>query len=112
MTYEEKQTELEKNRILLLGTLDYHLEFYIGSMVFDQWDPAAEFFLQEKQKTEKDYKELRLEMLQMRLHKLLSRLRDRTDLNFERYIKKLTSYDLNIFKELRGEVASIIQREK
>jgi hypothetical protein len=112
MTDEEKQIELEKNRTLLLGTLDYHLEYYIGSMVFDQWDPAAEFYLQEKQKTEEDCKELRLEMLQMRLHKLLCRLRNRADVNFGPYIKKQTGYDIDIFEELRGNIASIVSRGK
>jgi hypothetical protein len=112
MTDDEKQIELEKNRILLLGTLDYHLEYYIGSMVFDQWDPAAEFYLQEKQKTENDYQESRLEMLQVRLHKLTSRLRDRTDLNFEGYIKKQTGYTIDIFEELRNDVASIVSKGK
>jgi hypothetical protein len=81
-------------------------------MVFDQRDPAADFYLQEKQETEKDYKELRLEMLQKRLGKLLSRLRNRTDLNFEYYIKEQTGYDIDIFEELRRDVATIVSKRK
>lgn len=112
MTDGEKQTELEKNRILLLATLDYHLEHYIGSMVFDQWDPATDFYLQEKKETEKDYQEFRLEMLQQRLGKFVRRLRDRTDLNFEGYIKEHTGYEIDIFKELRRDVATIVSKRK
>jgi hypothetical protein len=112
MTDEEKQAELEKNRTLLLATLDYHLEYYVGSMVFDQWDPAVNSYLQEKQEAEKDYREFRLEMLQKRLNKLLIRLSARTDLNFESYIKEQTGYDIDIFEKLRSDVASIVSQGK
>lgn len=110
MSNEEKQPELDKNRTLLFATIDYHLKYYIGSMVFDEWDPAADYYLQEKQKTEKDYQEFRLEMLQQRLGKFVKRLRDLADLNFESYIKQVTGYEIDIFEELRQDVATIVSK--
>lgn len=112
MTDEEKQAELEKHRTLLFAILDYHLQYYTGSMVFDQWDPAAGYYLQEKQQTEKDYQEFRLDILQERLNKFLKRLRDRVDLNFESYIKEQTGYEIDIFGELRHRVAAIVSKGK
>jgi len=112
MTDEQKQTALEKNRTLLLATLDYHLEFYTGSMVFDEWDPAADYYLQEKQETEKDFLESRLEMLQQRLGLFVKRLRDRTDLKFESYIKAQTGFKIDIFEELRRDVVAIVSKGK
>lgn len=81
-------------------------------MVFDQWDPAADFYLQEKQETEKDYQEFRLEMLQQRLGKFLTRLRDRTDLNFGSYIRAQTGYEMDIFEGFRRDVDTIISKGK
>ena len=110
MTDEEKQTALEKNRILLIAIIDYHLEHYTGSMVFDQWDPAAEYYLQEKQQTEKDYQEFRLALLQQRLGNFVRRLQIHIDINFESYIKEQTGYKLDIFEELRQDVAAIVSK--
>ncbi|TZF84830.1 hypothetical protein FW774_07580 [Pedobacter sp. BS3] len=112
MTDEEKQAEIEKHRILLFAILDYHLEYYTGSMVFDQWDPAADFYLQEKQRTEKDCQEFRIDILQQRLDRFVKRLRDRVDLNFGNYIKERTGYEIDIFADLRHEVATIASKGK
>jgi hypothetical protein len=111
MTNEEKK-ELDKYKTLLLVTLDYLLKHYVGSMVFDQWDPSVDHYMQEKQKTEQDYQNAHLETLQLRLNNWIRYLRDRIDLNFESYIKYQTGYEVDIFKQLPRNVASIVSRGK
>ncbi len=112
MTSDEKKTELKKYRTLLLATLNYHLEHYTGSMVFDQWDPAAEHYLREQQRTEQDFQEQKLDVLQQCLRGYLMRLRSRVDVNFAQFIKKETGFDIDIFEDLRNEVAIIVSNGK
>lgn len=53
MKDEQKQAELDKYRTLLFATLDYHLKYYTGSMVFDNWDPSVDCYLRESSKRKK-----------------------------------------------------------
>jgi hypothetical protein len=109
---DEEMKELDKLKTLLFATLDYLLEHYVGSMVFDQWDPSVDHYLQEKQKTEKDYKDANLERLQQRLNNWIRYLQDRMDLNFESYIKDQTGYEIDIFKQLPQNVVAIVSKGK
>jgi hypothetical protein len=108
----KKQAALEKYRTLLFAILDYHLKYYTGSMVFDQWDPSVDYYLREKQQTEKDYQEFRLDILEQRLSKFVQRLRDYGDLNFGSYVKEHTGYYVDIYEDLRHEIATIILKGK
>lgn len=112
MTDQKKKLELEKTRTLLLASLDYCGKRVIGSMVFDQWDPAEYHYSQEKKRSEEDYRDFKLDALQHRLSKLVRGLQDRIDLNFESFIKEETGYDIDIFSELREDVAGIVLRGK
>lgn len=112
MTSDEQKTELKKYSTLLLATLSYHLEHYTGSMVFDEWDPAAEHYLQEQQRTEKEFQEQQVDKLKARLRNHLTRPRQHIDLNFAQFIKNETGFDIDIFEDLRNEVAIIVSNEK
>ena len=86
----------KETRIILLAVLDYYLEYQVGSMVFDNWDPAADHYLAEKEKADEHYQALRLDLLQKQLGSLIYRLVRRRDLQFVSYIKKRTGYDIDL----------------
>lgn len=96
--------ELEKYRILIQATLDYHLEHYTGYMVFDEWDPSAEHYLLQKQQTEKHFQERRADKLQQSLDNLIQGIRRYDDLQFEAYIKEETGYDIKGIENLLQQV--------
>lgn len=112
MTPEQKQSELERHRDILLATLDYLEERVGGSIVFDHYDPAREYYQQQKLQTEKYFMQRRLDRLQQRLTSLTKELRSRTDLAFAPYIKEKTGYDIDIFEDLRTRVAAIIAQNE
>lgn len=114
MTGEENLTELKKHRTLLFAMLDYYLEHYIGSMVFDQWDPAADYYLQQKQQTEKDFQGGRLDMLKQMLDKLIEGLCNQGDLDFMRHLKEKTGYDIDVSEELlnHASVGDALKKEE
>lgn len=109
---EPHQAELDKYRILLQTMLDYHLEHYIGSMVFDQWDPSAEHYLQQKQQAEKDFQDRRLDKLQQVFGRLVESLSNRRDTNFERHLKEKTGYDIGSIEDWRKNTAAIDVRNE
>jgi hypothetical protein len=108
LTPEEKQSELQRHRAILLATLDYLKERLGGSFVYDQYDPVTEYYQQQKVQTEKYFKQHRLDRLQQRLASLTKGLQNRTDLAFALYIKEKTGYDIDIFEVVRKRVNSII----
>lgn len=117
MAPEEKQAELhqaelDKYRILLHTILDYHLEHYIGSMVFDQWDPSAEHYLQQKQQAEKDFQDGRLDKLQQVFVNLVEPLHNRDDMSFERHLKGKTGYDIGSIEDLLKNTAAVDVRNE
>ena len=112
MTPEEKQLELQRLRAILFATLDYLLELFGGSFVYDQYDPIAEYYQQQKIQTEKYYKQRRLDRLQQRLTNLTKGLVNRADLNFSSYIKEKTGYYIDIFDDLRKSVDTIVSHNE
>jgi len=75
LTPEEKQSELNRHRAILLATLDYLEERLGGSIVYDEYDPFTEYYQQQKVQTEKYFKQDRLDRLQHRLASLTKGLR-------------------------------------
>lgn len=112
MTPEQKQSELQRHRAILLATLDYLEERLGGSFVYDEYDPVTEYYQQQKIQTEKYFKQRRLDRLQQRLSSLTKGLQNRADLNFARYIKEKTGYDIDIFEDLRKSVEAIIAQKE
>jgi hypothetical protein len=112
LTPEEKQSELQRHRAILLATLDYLKERLGGSFVYDQYDPVTEYYQKQKVQTEKYFKQHRLDRLQQRLASLTKGLQNRTDLAFALYIKEKTGYDIDIFEVVRKRVNSIIAQNE
>lgn len=112
MTPEQKQTELQRHRTILLATLDYLEERLGGSIVFDQYDPATEYYQQQKIQTEKYFKQRRLDRLQQRLTSLTKGIQGRADLAFTPYVKEKTGYDIDIFEDLRKRVDAVVAQNE
>jgi hypothetical protein len=109
---EQKQSELQRHRDILLATLDYLEERVGGSIVFDQYDPATEYYQQQKLQTEKYYKQRRLDRLQQLLASLAKGMQSRIDLEFAPYIKKKTGYDIYLFEDLRKCIETIVAQNE
>lgn len=108
MTPEQKKLELQRYRSILLATLDY-LEKHLGSSIlYDQYDPVAEYYQQQKIKTEKYFKHRKLDRLHQQFATLTKGLQNRVDLKFPSYIKEKTGYDIDIFEDRRKRVDTII----
>lgn len=112
MTPEQKQTELQRQRSILLATLDYLEQHLGGSFVYDQYDPVTEYYQQQKIQTEKYFKQRRLDRLQQRLASLTKGLQNRDALAFTAYIKEKTGFDIDIFEDMRKRVAAIVAQNE
>ena len=112
MAPEQKHTELQRHRAILLATLDYLEEHLGGSFVYDQHDPVTDYYQQQKIQTEKYFTQRRLDRLQQRLASLTKGLQNKDALAFTTYIKEKTGYDIDIFEDLRKHVAAIIAQNE
>ena len=112
MIREMKQAALDRNRAIILATLDYHLALHAGAFVCDGVDSIADYYKQQKLQTEKYYKQRRLDRLEQRLFSLTESMRNRIDLDFGTYIKEKTGFNVDIFNELRVRVDQILLLNK
>jgi hypothetical protein len=110
MTHEEKQSELQRHRGILLATIDYLASKYAGSFVLDNEDFIEYHYGQEKLKIEKYFNEGRLDSLQKKLSRLTEGLQ--IDLNFVSYIKEKTGNDIDLLENLGKRVDSILLRNE
>jgi hypothetical protein len=86
LTPEEKQSELKRQRLILLATLDYFIERSKG-INYGEFDPIAHY-QQLKEQTEENYQKGRLTRLKQWLRDMTEEPRETGDLSFSRYIKK------------------------
>jgi len=112
LTPEQKQTELERHRALLLATLDYLEQRLGGSFVCDDYDPVSEYYQQQKIQTEQYFKQRRLVRLRQRLSSHFKGLQNRVDLNFASYLKEKTGYEIDLFDDLRKRVDAIVAQNE
>ncbi|MEP6467099.1 MAG: hypothetical protein ABJB05_12390 [Parafilimonas sp.] len=112
MTSPQKQQELKQYRDIVLATIEYLIERLGGSFVCDELDPVSDYYQQQKILIEKYYKQRRLDRLQQKFLSLTKGLQSRADLNFAGYIKKMTDYDIDIFKDLHKRVNNILEQKE
>lgn len=103
--------EREKNKSILLATLNYFLEFHSDDIIFDDYNPAKEGFLAEIKRTESDIKKYRSKEIKNRLDRYIERARYRCDVAFNNYIKENTGYDINLFESFKASVIPITSKE-
>lgn len=109
MAYSKE--EREKNKIILLATLNYLLEYHSGDMVFDGFSPSKQWYLGDLQKTELDIKKSRSTQIKNRLDRHILLLKYRYDLGLNRYLRENTSYDIDIFETFKADVMPIVVKE-
>lgn len=102
----------EKNKTILLATLNYLLEYHSGDMVFDGYSPSKQWFLQDIRQTEFDIKNYRAKAIQRRLDQHIMLLKYKFDLGLNQYIKDNTVYDIDIFEQFKTDVLPVISRGK
>src|ERR1700741_3478868 len=102
MAPRKNQSELQRYRDILLATFDYHLKKTAARVKFDQLDPDADFFEFMRQRTEKQYKQGRLKSLQKGLDHMTAMPRVTGDMEFGKYIKEKTGYDIAIFENVES----------
>ncbi|CAM4267590.1 hypothetical protein SAMN06265348_108277 [Pedobacter westerhofensis] len=108
LTKEERQ----KNKTLLLATLNYLLEYHSGDMVFDGYSPSKQWFLHDIRRTETDIKNYRTKAIQRRLEQHIMLLKYKFDLGLNQYIKDNTVYDIDIFEQFKTDVLPVISKRK
>ncbi|TCC93629.1 hypothetical protein EZ428_02340 [Pedobacter frigiditerrae] len=102
--------EREKNKSILLATLNYLLEYHSGDMVFDDYSPSKDWYLGDIKKTELDIKKYRSKQIKRRLDMHISLLRHHYDQGLNNYIKENTGYNIDIFEEFKINVMPIISK--
>lgn len=112
MTPEEKQSELNRYKDLVLATLNYLREQYAGSIVLDQVDHIADYYRQQESQTEKYYKQRKLDRLQKQFRRLTKGIENRTDFNFGSHISRKwrSEYSEEISKVEKGGVEEVTVR--
>lgn len=108
MKSKNKQEELDKQRIIILQTLEYLIEHYTGSFVLDDYDPSREYYLQEKNQVETYYKERRLDRIKAKLAKFTQSLCLNKDIMYQHYIEERTGYRIDLYDELQGRTNKIL----
>lgn len=102
--------EREKNKSLLLATLNYLLEYHSADMVFDDYSPSKQWYTDELRKAKLDIQKYRSQQIKRRLDMHISLLRHRYDQGFNNYIKENTGYNIDIFEEFKAAVMPTISR--
>jgi len=112
LTPDQKQSELQRHRDIILATIDYLLAAHGGCIVFDQEDIITDYYEQQKLQIAKYYKQRRLDRLQQRLASFTKSLISSADLNYADYIKEKTGYDIDIIADLQKRVDAIIAQNE
>ena len=108
---DEKQSELEKYRDLVLATLDYYLEnreMQIKTADFDSFEHYKGLKIQ----TEQQYQKGRLTRLKQWFRDLTEMQVETGDLKFNKYLQDKTKYDIDIFKSYHQRIDKVIEKGK
>lgn len=112
MTGDQKQSELDRYRAIILAALEYKYVKERDLLILDHMDYALKHYEQEKKKIEKYYQQGKLNKLQQSLTELTTILKFQVDINFSAYVKEKTGYDIDLFEGLFERVEAIIARNK
>lgn len=104
------KVEREKNKSVLLATLNYLLEYHSNDMVFDDYSPSKLWYLEELRKTELDIQKYRSNQIKRRLDMHISLLRSKFDQGLNNYVKEHTGYEIDIFEAYKARVMPMVSR--
>ncbi|MGF1923028.1 MAG: hypothetical protein ACQUHE_02520 [Bacteroidia bacterium] len=102
--------EREKNKSVLLATLNYLLEYHSNDMVFDDYSPSRLWYLEELRKTEFDIQKYRSNQIKRRLDMHIALLRSKFDQGLNNYVKEHTGYEIDIFEAYKARVMPMVSR--
>lgn len=110
MTPEEKQSELDRHRIIVLAAIDYFIKRSRG-INYGEPGPTTNYE-HLKKRAEDHYQKNRLSQLKQWLLDLTEEFRETGDLAFDQYIKEKTGYDLDIFGSFQDRIGKVIKRKR
>ena len=112
MISQEKQSELEKYKAIVIACLRYLEQTSGKSFVVDGDSIAATYYQQQQIQTEKYFQQRRLDRLKQQFTRLQSSLRRLANIDFSEYIKKSTGYEVDIFEELRNKAKVLLEQKE
>lgn len=110
MAYNKE--EREKNKVILLATLKYLIENHSIDMVFDDYSPSKQWYLQELKQTELDIQNSRSAQIKKRLERHLLFFRAKFDIGLNKYIKETTPYEIDVFEKYKTDVMPVLKKGK
>lgn len=110
MAYSKE--EQEKNKTILLATLDYLIENHSIGMVFDDFSRSKQWYLEDLAQTELDIQYSRSQQIKRRLDMYISFLKSRFDLGFNTYIKENTPYEIDIFEDYKTDIIPVLKKQR
>lgn len=112
MTPQQRQTELQKYRAIIMATYDFLIATHGASIVFDNVSSIAAYYEKLKLKAEEYCNKNQLSKIKLRLAKLIERHIRRADLSYAIYIKEKTGYEIDLFEDLRKRVNAILAQNE
>lgn len=112
MISQEKQSELEKYKAIIIACLRY-LEQTIGkSFMVDGESIPTTYYQQQQIQAEKYFQQRRLDRLKQQFTRLNSSLLHVADNDFAVYIKNATGYEVDIFEQLKNKAKALLERNE
>jgi hypothetical protein len=107
----EKNKELKKYRDIVIATIDYFLENDFAKIKTTDFD-SDEHYKKLKTQTDEHFQKGRLTKLKQWFRDLTEPQIESGDLNFNKYLKEKTNYDIDLFKSYFDRVDKIIEKGK
>jgi hypothetical protein len=108
MAYTKEETE--KNKVILLAILNYLLKNHTSNLVFDDYSPSGEWYLQELRQTELDIHKSRSAQIKKRLEKHILMFSEKLDVGLNKYIKENTPYEIDVFEKYKTDIKPILEK--
>lgn len=112
MISQEKQSELEKYKAIVIACLQYLEQTSGKSFVVDGDSIAATYYRQQKIQAEKYFQQKRLDRLKQQFMRLQSSLLHVADHDFSLYIKNATGYEVDIFEQLKNKAKALLEQKE
>jgi len=100
--------ERERNKLVLLATLNYLIENHIDGIAFDDYNPMKEFYLSEIERTQIDIQKSRSGRIKNRLDRLLENLEFKNVPRFKKYIHTHTGYEIELTDRVKAGVLQML----
>ncbi len=112
MISQEKQSELEKYKAIVIACLHYLEQTSGKSFVVDGESIPATYYQQQQIQAEKYFQQKRLDRLKQQFTRLQSSLLHVANNDFLVYIKNATGYEVDIFEQLKNKAKALLERNE